>query len=138
MTKPLKVGLRAGGTPPDELLWSVHYLTVARDEAMSFLTEAQYAHVVDGFEALARQEDPRRPTTQRVEQVEDFYEFKDKGGILAKINLRVYFAVLPTQKTIVALHTIKKEADGQTPRHVKILVGMRLRRLRAGDYGPLP
>lgn len=115
MTKPLKVGLRAGGKPPDELLWSVHYLT-----------------------ALAREADPRRPTTQRVEQVEEFYEFKDKGGILAKINLRVYFAVLSAQKTIVTLHAIKKEADGQTPKHVKILVGMRLRRLHAGEYGPLP
>ncbi len=77
MTKPLKVGFRAGGKPPDELLWSVHYLTAARDEAISFLTETQYAHVVDGFEALAREVDPRRPATQRVEQVEDFYEFKD-------------------------------------------------------------
>jgi len=52
--------------------------------------------------------------------------------------LRVYFAVLSAQKTIVALHAIKKEADGQTPKHVKILVGMRLRRLYAGEYGPLP
>ena len=41
MTKPLKVGFRAGGKPPSELLWSVHYLTAARDEAMSFLTESQ-------------------------------------------------------------------------------------------------
>lgn len=137
MTKPLKVGLRAGGKPPDEFVWSVLYLALARQAAMEFLSEAQYAHVVDAFRALARDVDPRRPTTERVEPVEEFFELKDKGGILGKINLRVFFAVVSESRTIVVLHAIKKEAEGQIPSYVKTLVKNRLRHYLAGDYGEI-
>jgi len=138
MTKPVKVGLRAGGKPPDEFLWSVHYLTAARDSAMEFLNETQYAHVVDAFMSLAREADPRRPITEWVEPVEHYFELKDKGGPLGRINLRVFFTVLPEHRTILVLHAVKKEADGQTPQRTKILVRRRLRDFLAGIYGPLP
>jgi phage-related protein len=73
-----------------------------------------------------------------VEPVEHYFELKDKGGPLGRINLRVFFTVLPEHRTILVLHAVKKEADGQTPQRTKILVRRRLRDFLAGIYGPLP
>ncbi|MGE3107327.1 MAG: hypothetical protein AB7G11_14015 [Phycisphaerales bacterium] len=137
MTKPLKVGVRAGAGPLPGYLWSVYYLTVARDEAMGFLNDGQYAHAVDLVRALASEADPTHPATVTVEAVEDFHELKDKGGILGKINLRLYFTVSPKEKAIVILAAIKKEAEGQTPGWVKIRVRNRLRKFREGEFGRL-
>ncbi len=137
MAKPLKVGLRQGAGPHTGYLWSVHYLSVARLEAGCFLDDGQYAHTVDLFRALASETDPTHPTTVNVEAIEEFFELKDKGGILGKINLRVFFIVNAKEKAIVVLGAIKKEADGQTPMWVKIRIRNRLRRLRAGEFGNL-
>lgn len=137
MAKPLKVGVQAGAGPLPGYFWSVYYLSSARDEAMGFLNEAQYAHVVDLVRALASEPNPTHPVTVTVEAVEDFYELKDKGGVLGKINLRVYFTVNPKEKAIVVLAAIKKEEDGQTPNWVKTRVRYRLRKFREGEFGRL-
>ncbi|MCW5775080.1 MAG: hypothetical protein KIS87_01365 [Phycisphaeraceae bacterium] len=137
MAKPLRVGIREGAGPLPGYLWSVYYLSVARDEAMAFLNGGQYAHVVDLVRALATEPDPSHPTTVTVEAIEDFYELKDKGGILGKINLRVYFTLNSKEKAIVILGAIKKEADGQAPAWVKIRIRNRLRKFRNGDFGRL-
>lgn len=110
-------------------------MEVAREEAMAFLDEGQYAHVVGLFQELAREIDPTRPESLRVEKVEDFFELKDKGGVLGKINLRVFFIV--TGRSIVVLCAIKKEADGQTPMWAKIRTRYRLRNFSLGAYGPI-
>lgn len=135
MTKPLKVGLQAGAGPLPGYLWSVHYLSIARDEAMEFLTDDQYAHVVGLIRALASEADPTHPSTVTVEAVEGFFELKDKGGILGKINLRVYFATSPNDKAIVILGAIKKEAEGPTPAWVRVRIRGRLRKFRDGEFG---
>lgn len=137
MAKPLKVGLQAGAGPLPGYLWSVYYLSVAREEATAFLNDGQYAHAVDLVRALASEADPTHPATVTVEAVEGFFELKDKGGILGKINLRVYFTVSPKEKTIVVLGAIKKEAEGQTPAWVKIRIRNRLRKFREGEFGRL-
>lgn len=137
MLKPLKVGLKAGAGPLPGYLWNVDYLSVARDEAMSFLNDEQYAHVVDLMRALASELDPSHPMTVTVEAVGDFYELKDKGGILGKINLRVYFVIDKRKKVIVIIAAIKKEAEGQTPAWVKIRVRHRLRKYHDGEFGRL-
>jgi hypothetical protein len=137
MAKPLKVGVQAGAGPLPGYLWSVYYLSSARDEAMGFLNEAQYAHVVDLVRALASEPDPTHPVTVTVKAVEDFYELKDKGGVLGKINLRVYFTVNSKEKAIVVLAAIKKEEDGQTPNWAKTRVRYRLRKFHAGEFGHL-
>lgn len=137
MVKPLKAGLKAGGGPLPGYCWNVAYLSVAREEAMRFLNEEQYAHAVDLVRALASEPDPTHPSTVTVETIEEFFELKDKGGVLGKINLRVYFIIDRSEKLIVILDAIKKEADGQTPTWVKIRVRNRVRRFRAGEFGRL-
>jgi len=135
MAKALNVGFHAGAGPDPGYLWSVHYLSVAREEAESFLNDGQYEHVVDLFRSLASEKDPTHPVTVTVEAIEDFYELKDKGGILGKISLRVYFTVSPHDAAIVVLAAIKKEEDGQTASWTKTRVKYRLRRFRKGEFG---
>lgn len=137
MEKPLKTGLLMGAGPLPGYLWSVYFLSIARDEATGFLNDGQYAHAVDLVRALASDPDPTHPATVTVEAIEDFYELKDKGGILGKINLRVYFTVHPKERAIIILGAIKKEAEGQTPAWVKIRVRNRLRKFREGEFGRL-
>lgn len=132
--KPLKTGLQAGAGPPPGYLWNVAYLTVARDEAMGFLNDEQYAHAVDLVRSLASEKDPTHPLTVKVEAVEDFFELKDKGGILGKINLRIYFTIVQPHKLVLVIAAIKKEAEGQTPTWLKIRVRNRLRKFRDGDF----
>jgi hypothetical protein len=76
---------------------------------------------------LAYESDPTRSETQDVRKVHEFYELRDKGGILGKINLRVYFVVVEERKLILALATYKKEDEGQVPQHIVIRVRYRLR-----------
>lgn len=102
--KQIKVGLKEGGGPEPGFEWSVVYLTIAENEARKILKRHdQYEHVTDQIRDLARQKDPTRPSTLRVEKVEGFYELKEKGGPLGKINLRVFFFVEHEKKTIVLL-----------------------------------
>jgi hypothetical protein len=135
MDKPLKVGAHVGGGPPPGYLWSVYFLSMAREEAMGFLDAAQYAHTAGLFKALASEADPTHPLTVRVQGIEDYFELKDKGGILGKINLRVFFVVDQAKRAIVVLAAVKKEEDGATPMWMEIRVRHRLRRYRAGEFG---
>jgi len=129
MAKTLKVGVQVGGGPGTGFLWHVNYLTVARKEAMAFLSEEQYQHVVDQFCGLASESDPTRPVTVEVQAIESFYEMKDKGGILGQINLRVFFVVDKATRTILVLGSIIKSAEGQTPSWIKRRIQLRIRRL---------
>jgi len=137
MAKALKVGIRAGAGPLPGYLWSVYFLSSARDEAMDFLNDEQYAHAVDLVRSLASEQDPTHPVTVTVEAVEDYWELKDKGGVLGKINLRIYFTMNAKNKSIVILVAIKKEDDGQTPNWAKTRVRYRLRKFREGEFGRL-
>ena len=126
MRKRIAVGARVGGGPPPGYEWNVEYLTVAQKETFRFLTPAQYGHVVDQLRALAREEDPTHPTTVTVEDVEDIWELKEKGGPLGKINIRVFFFLVKDDRTIVILGAFKKENDGPTPPATR--VSMRVRK----------
>lgn len=107
--------------------WNLSYLEVSQQEGRDFLNDDQYENVVDQFEVLAQEHDPTHSTTADIEPIDEFYELRDKGGILGKINLRVYFAVWPRFKTLVVLGAIKKEAEGQCPPHVVIRMRHRKR-----------
>jgi hypothetical protein len=137
MTKPIKKGLKAGSPPDAPLLWAVYFLDVAGWEAKDFLTDCQYEHVVDALRSLASDPDPRRPQCEDVSPIEAYYELRLKGGLLGKINLRVFFQVLDHEKAILVLHAWKKEAERQTPSFVKRLVRSRLRSFAEGKYGAL-
>lgn len=110
-------------------LWKLAYLTKAEDEGRKFLNDEQYEHVVGLFDELAFETQPTKSKTQDVRSIENFYELRDKGGVLGRINVRVYFTVLKGRALIVALSSYKKEDDGQVAGHVKSRVRNRLRML---------
>ena len=124
----LKVALRKGAGRPPGYQYGVSYFAEARREAMSCLTDVQYAHIARQFQELAREPDPGHPATVDVKQIEDYYEMRDKGGVLGKTNFRAYFCVDKAARLIVVLGADKKEEDGQTSQVVKIKMRYRLRR----------
>jgi hypothetical protein len=137
MVKPLKVGVKLGTGVPPGYLWTVGYLSVASGEASKFLNAEQHAHAIDLVRSLASEEHPTHPKTVDVDAVEDFYELKDKGGILGKINLRIYFIIEPSTRQIIILSAFNKKIEDQMPGWLKIRVKNRLRRFRNGEFGSL-
>lgn len=116
--------------PREPSKWELGYLEAAEREARKLLTDEQYDHVVGLFDDLAYESDPTKSQTLDVSPIEDFYELSDKGGILGKINVRVYFTVVEDKRLILALSVYKKEEEGKTPEHIKIKVRNRLREAR--------
>ena len=73
------------------------------------------------------QEDPTHSQTIDIRPVEDFYELRDKGGILGRLNVRVFYLVHKTPHLIVILGVIKKENNGPTPTVDKVRMRRRQR-----------
>jgi hypothetical protein len=90
--KQVKVGVRVGGGIPPGYQWNVGILDFAYGEVTGFLTEAQYQHVAMQVKELARTESPSHCATVSVDVIEDFHELREKGGILGKINVRIFLA----------------------------------------------
>lgn len=130
--KPIKIGVHRGGGPPPGYRWSVEILDVSTDEAMKFLNGEQYAHLSQQVRALAQQDDPTHSEAIDVRPIEDYYEIRDKGGILCRLNVRVFFCVEKSRRTIVVLGTINKKNDGPTREPDKIRMRLRLKRRIAG------
>ena len=125
--KGLRTGCNKGGGKPPGFKWSVRYFTEALGESR-VLTEVQHAHIVQQLKELARQKSPSHPETLDVKSIEDFHELRDKGGVLGRINFRVYFYIDKDADTIVVLGCDKKEEDGQTSLAIKVRMRNRLRR----------
>jgi hypothetical protein len=106
--------------------WELGYLEAAEKDARRFLTEEQYAHAVQLFDELAYEADPTKSETQDVRKIQEFHELRDKGGVLGKINLRVYFVVVEDRRLILVLAAYKKEDEGQVPSHIVTRVRNRL------------
>jgi hypothetical protein len=136
MPKDVKIGVHQGDGDP-EFLWTVLVLDLAYQDAMSFLDDAQYHHVAEQVQELARERDPTHPVTQVVDAVEDFFELKDKGGPLGNICVRVFFFLDKTngRHAIVVLGAIFKQNNGKTPRGDRKRMSRRRRKYLAGDYG---
>jgi hypothetical protein len=124
--KPVKIGVKQGDGPPPGYRWNIDLLDQAFQEAMAFLDEGQYGHMANQVRELARQEDPTHSDTVDVRPIEDYFEIRDKGGILRKINVRVFYFVHKPSRKIVVVGVIKKENNGPTPQGDKI----RMRRRR--------
>lgn len=135
MAKPLKIGVWRLGGPAPGYRWTVGILDMAFDEALKLLTEAEYQHLAMQVKDLAQEVDPTHSETQTVEKVEDYFELKDKGGILRKKNIRVFFGVDKPNQAIIVLGTIKKENNGPTPTGVKVRMRRRWRQYQAGEFG---
>lgn len=76
---------------------------------------------------MAAESDPRKPALSDVRSIENYFELRDKGGVLGKLNVRVYFAVIECSKTIVVLGCYKKEAEDKTPQYIRSRMRNRLR-----------
>lgn len=99
--------------------WKLGYLDAAVGDA-GFLSEVQYDYLVGQFKDMAQCADPMKCPTVDVEAIGDeIFELKDKGGILGKLNVRVYFLMDGKKKMIVVLSVYKKEDEGMIPRWLK-------------------
>jgi hypothetical protein len=125
--KPLKIGVKEGDGEPPGYEWTVLILDVAFKEAMKFLDENQYDHVARQFRELAKCREPTQCQTVDVRNIEDFFELRDKGGILGRINIRVFFHVDRERRKVAVLGTINKTNDGKTPAGVRIQMRRRKR-----------
>lgn len=125
--KSVKVGVHVGGGPPPGYAWTVKILDAAVREAREFLDDDQYGHLARQFRELATQDDPTRSQTIDIRPIEDFHELRDKGGILGKINARVFFFVHKPDRSIVALAAFGKQNNGPTPQGDKIRARFRKR-----------
>lgn len=133
--KAVKRGVGLGGGPPPGYLWNVEILDAAWDEAMSFLDRSQYDHLARQFRVLASQEDPSHSPTVDVRPIEDFHELRDKGGILKRLNVRIFFFIHKPRRSIVVLAAINKKNDGPTPLGDKVRARARKRRYLEGFVG---
>lgn len=131
--KSVKVGLKAGGGRPPGYSWGVLILDRAHDEARGFLSDDQYHHMSCQVRELASQDDPTHCTTVDVRPIEDFYEIRDKGGVLGKLNVRVFFLVDKGTRNLVILGAINKQNDGHTPNGDRVRMRVRARRYRGGS-----
>jgi hypothetical protein len=64
---------------------------------------------------LARHDDPTHSSRLDIRHIDGFFELREKGGVLNKINARVFFFLRGPAKTIVVLGVINKKNDGPTP-----------------------
>ena len=110
----------------------VSVLASAKKQGRKVLSARQYLHAIELVKQLADFNDPAAVADLRIEPIEDFYELKDKGGLLGKINLRIYFGYFPKLNEIVVVHVYKKEQECQLPRHIIITVQARIRNYRNG------
>jgi hypothetical protein len=134
MAKQVKVGVTQGGGPPPGYRWGVDILDEGFHEVRKFVNVCQYWHLALQFKELAHEIDPSHPQTASVDSVEDFYELRDKGGVLGGMNVRIFFLLDKQKSSIVVLGGIKKQNDGPTPLGAKIRMRRRARKYRNGDY----
>ncbi|MEI7688102.1 MAG: hypothetical protein WCL32_24105, partial [Planctomycetota bacterium] len=113
--------------PPPGYKWNVAILEVSYSEASEFLDPDQYAHMASLVRELARQDDATHSKTIDVRPVQEFFEIRDKGGILGKKNVRVFYFVEKRSRSIVILGAFKKEAEGATPVGVRLRMRRRMR-----------
>ncbi len=103
-------------------------------EANGFLTPDQYQHAACLIKDLATEADPTHSITQSVDAIEEYHEVRDKGGILGKINLRVFFYLDKERKVLLVLGAINKRQEDQTPKSVKLRMRRRLRKYLNSEW----
>jgi len=125
--KQFKVGVHQGGGPEPGYQWTALIDSHSFEEAQDFLSPDQYHHLAMQVKELAMSDNPKSSLTIDVEPIEDFFELRDKGGVLGKINARIYYCVDVKRRRIVSLSTWNKKKEGPTPEHIKVRVRRRMR-----------
>lgn len=131
----LKVGVKEGSGPAPGYAWTVGILDLAYRDTQKVVTDAQYRHLADQVRDLARSEDPTHCETQSVDAIEDYFELRDKGGILGKLNVRIFWAIDKARRVLVILGFVAKKNEGQTAKGDKIRMRRRWRQYRNGEFG---
>lgn len=110
--------------------WRMGRLDVTKSEGM-FLSEVQHDYLVEQFHDMGTFKNPLECPTVVLERVEDFHALKDKGGVLGKLNVRVYFMIDTKRKAIVVLSVYKKEDEGDLPKWLMKRLRNRLAQAKA-------
>jgi len=101
-------------------------LKKSKKEARQILTDEQYWDLVGYAKRLYEFGDRKATADLDIRPLQEFWEFRVKGGFIRNVNLRVYFAYLQERNEIVILMAYKKEEDGQVSPHIPILLEDRL------------
>jgi hypothetical protein len=112
--------------------WVVVALDVAKAEGRKILSAVQYEHIKEILQRLVDFGDKEELSDLSIEQIGSFWELREKGGVLGRINLRVYFGTLPEDWELVVAKTYKKEDNGKTPQHIVEQVEDRLEVYKLG------
>lgn len=112
---------------------TVVVLAEAKAEGRRFLFDEQYWHVATVEQRLTEFGDPRAMSDLRIEKFGPFWELKLKGGLLKRLNVRVYFASVAARREIVILKTYKKEEDRKVYSGLSELLEDRLEDYLAGQ-----
>lgn len=135
--KKLKVGLKVGGGPPPGYKWNVLFLSLAQKESHSLLAAGEHEHLLQQFKDMATYGEPLRCPHVSIDQIEDYHELKDQGGIFHNRSVRVFFGLDKSDKdnkSIVVLGVYIKKTNSQTPNGTRITMGRRWRKYKAGEY----
>jgi hypothetical protein len=132
MDKPNKQGQ---GKSQKVITWQrLVLIPIMIREGRDELTDGQYLHIKDHLKQLTGFGARRFATQLRIAPFEEFWELKEKGGVLGKKNIRVYFFYDSTANDIILLMTDKKEDDGQASPSIKYTLRNRLRLYRQGHF----
>jgi hypothetical protein len=137
MSQKRKSPVAAAGQPRRDArtaYQTVVVLNIAAKEGADELTAGQYLHVKDQIKQLVGFGRQEFESQLRIEKFGEFWELKEKGGVLGKKNIRVYFKYHEEANEVVVLSTYKKEDDGQAPDHIRIRLKNRWKRYLKGDF----
>jgi len=130
---PTEGGSDSRAGKPENAKWVVVVLGAAKREGHKILNDVRYDHVMSIVKRLVDFGNLDEVGDLDIEPIGSFYELKEKGGILGKINLRIYFGTFPDVRELVVAKTYKKEEENALSRHVIVLVENRLEAYRNGE-----
>ncbi|QDV56401.1 hypothetical protein [Rosistilla oblonga] len=131
----IKVGLNLEIGPPPKYQWSAWVLDVANSEIRNTFAKPAVEHLILQVQELAREPSPSSSDILRIEKVEDFFELKDKGGVLGNVNARLFFGIDKRERAIVIIGGMKKQNNGKTPAGDRVRMRRRWRNYLDGTYG---
>ena len=132
--KKIKVGVRQGAGPPPGFEWTVLILDCVYSAALSRFSPAQYEHLRMQVQELARHKSPTHSEILSIRKIGECWELRDKGGVLGKLNVRLFFGIDADNRRIVILDVIKKENDGATHTHDKRRMEYRWRQYLRSEF----
>lgn len=128
-----RILLRAGGGPPPGYEWDVHMLVYVFDESWKALNEEQFYYLADQVQHLAKHPNPTMSQELSIDKVGDFYELREKGGVLGKLNVRIFFDVVEENRLIRILGLYVKKHDG--PLYPNVVERIQRRQRGWNHYG---